>query len=520
MIKKTIFTSIILLTSLNANALHNSEDSIELRLNSLVKEVVKRNGEIVKQHLQTSIAQEQVEYEKGIYDPIINSNFTRQSTNVPNSVENELIRFQETYQDRVDYFDVGVSGLLPTGAKWSFLYTNNKKESSLIDQNKDYEKEYDSSVELSLEQPLLKDAGQDITEAKIALSKFERQISENEYKQKLMELQGLTIQMYWRLYGAQKIYQSWKKSISLAQKSLKDLEFRAKNGKVAQTEVLEAKSAMTIRMSEYENAKNKFNEAQNQLLTLLNLPYNPNDKFEFIIADEPENDASNLLGFDEYLNLAFENWPEYLSAKSNIKKEALQKKYSKNQSLPQLNIIGTIERTSLQNNRSDSYDQAFGPEFTSWSFGVQFSKPLLNSQAKSSLRMAHLKLQEAKVNLNALENNLINSINTKIDNLRSSKKQYKLYREGLAIKKKLLNVDQNKLLMGKINSKLMFEKEEEYMNFQRKYLSSIINWKTSEALLEIAIGNLLNKYDINLKDLNSLSVSNQINISEVFKNNK
>ena len=523
MTKKLILISTLLLSPLfgeSKSLNENDKTSISLSLNSLIKEVLIRNGDAIKEQLQVSISANQVEYEEGIYDPLFTTNFLRQSTNVPNSVENELVRYQETYQDRVDFFDAGVSGLLPSGAKWSFLYSNNKKNSSLIEQNKDYDTEYDTTFKLELEQPLLKNAGIEITEAKIALSKFENKVKENGYKQKLMELQGLTIQVYWRLYGAQKIYKSWDNSIALAKKSLKDLELRAKSGKIAQTEVLEAKSALNIRMSEYENAKNRFNEAQNQVLTLLNLPFNQNNNFVFEISDSPISDIKQLLNSKEYIELALEKWPEYQNAKQNVKKEQLQTKYSQNQTLPQLNIVGSLERTSLENNRSDSYDNSIDPEFSSWTMGVKLSMPILNQQANTSLEISKIKLQQAKIELATLENNLINSIMTKIDNVNSSIKQYSLYKEGLDYKKYLLEIENNKLLLGKANARELFEKEEDYMNYQRKFLSSIINWKTSEALLEISTGNLLKKHNIKIENLAQTSRTKSKKISDIFGENK
>lgn len=523
MIKRTVCGVLLLCSSLFSMEVQNTsneKNEISLSLNNLMHEVLKRNGDIIKEYLQLDISRNQIEYERGIYDPTITSSFIRQSTNVPNSTENELVRYQETYQDKVNFFDVGINGLMATGATWALSYSNNKKKSSLIDQYKDYDKEYETSAKFEIEQPILKGVGKTITEAKIKLAQFEDDIKNNAYKQKLMELQGLTIQVYWRLYGAQKIYKSWDKSIKLAKKSLEDLELRVKNGKVAKTELIEAKSALNIRMSEYENAKNKFNEAQNQVLTLLNLPYNQNNNFVFEIIDNPDKEVEKLLNSQKYIELALEKWPEYQNAKKNVEKESLQKKYSKNQTLPQFNLIGSLERTSLQSDYSDSIDNSVDPEFTNWTLGVKFSMPLFNQQAQSSLNISRVKYQQSKIELSNMQNNLINSIMTKIDNVESSKKQYHLYKEGLEKQEYLLEVENDKLMLGKSSARDMFQKEEDYMNYQRKFLNSIVNWKTSQALLEITAGNLLKKYNIKVENLGNQSNINNKNIFEILGNNK
>lgn len=508
----SIISSLLLSQNLSA------EEKIYLSLNPLVKEVLNRNGESVKEYFQTNISQTQISYEKGIYDPIFSTTVSRQSTNVPNSAEDKVIRYDaDTYQDKIDFLDTGFSGLLPTGTQWSLFFSNNKKQSSLIRQTENYDFEYDSSLKLQIEQPLLKNAGIEMTEAKIKLSEFEDEIEKYKYEQKLMELQGITIQLYWKLYGSYAIYKSWEQSIKLAEKAFEELEIRAKSGKIPQTEILEATSALNIRKSEYENAKNRFVELQNQILTVLNVSVNENEKFEFVLSEKPEDRISEVLSLSNYASQAFEKWPEYLISKKNLEKEELQLKYAKNQLLPKLNLVASTQRNALTSDRHDSYDGAFDDEFVSWALGLKFEKPLFDEKEKSSVKIALLKVNQAKIDLRSLENNLKNSLMTKIENLQGSKKQYLLYKEGLKIKKDLIDIDYERLSLGKITAKELFEKEEDYMNYQRKMLSSIINWKTAEAMLDISTGNLLNRYNIDVKSLQHSFEDNDVNIKELFK---
>ena len=123
-----------------------------------------------------------------------------------------------------------------------------------------------------------------------------------------------------------------------------------------------------------------------------------------------------------------------------------------------------------------------------------------------------------------MEKNIVNSLSTKIDAVESASKQYGLYKDGLELKKQLLDIEYEKLYSGKTSARVLFDKEEDYMNYQRKFLSSIINQKTSEALLLMSTGNLFAKYDINLGELNIENINNNDdkNIfapSENIKNN-
>lgn len=492
-----VYLSLASASLLYADSTDNNT-TINLSLKDLIKKVLQRNNEVLKQYNQIQISQEQIRYESGIYDPILNANYLKTSTHIPNSTENWLVRYQEEYRDKINSFDIGVGGVIQSGANWNLKFTNNGKRSSLIElKTPTNDTEYDSSVKLQLEQPLLKGFGQNIVEAKLNLAKIEKETSQNTYEQKTMELQGLVIQLYWRWYGADKIYQSWEKSIEMAEKSLVELKSRAEFGKIAQTELLEAISSINLRKSEYENAKSKVFEVKNQILTLLNLNSSDYKNIVFKIVDNPNDDKVELLDLETYSRMALENLPEYKALKKSLEKELLQVQYAQNQKLPQLNLVSSAETHSLEEKSRVSIDESFGKDFVSWSLGLKLNIPLFNNQADSSLNIAKLRLKQIYNDKESMEKNIINSLSTKIDTVESSVKQYALYQEGLNLKKQLLDIEYEKLYSGKTSARVLFDKEEDYMNYQRKFLSSIINQKTSEALLLMSTGSLFTKYDIN-----------------------
>ena len=515
--KKKILLSLWLI-SISTISLFGDTDkniTVNLSLKDLIKKVLQRNNEVLKQSNQVQISQEQIKYERGIYDPIFSTSYNKISTHIPNSTENWIVRYQEEYKDKINSVDVGISGVVQSGANWNLKFTNNSKQSSLIEQYKSYDTEYDSSVKLQLEQPLLKGFGQNIVEAKLNLAKIEKDTSQNIYEQKMMELQGLVIQLYWKWYGAEKIYQSWEKSIESAEKSLIELKARAEFGKIAQTDLLEATSSINLRKSEYENAKSKVFEVKNQILTLLNLNSIDYKHLNFKITDSPDDDKSKLLDLDTYAKMALENLPEYKALKKSLEKELLQVEFAQNQKLPQLTFVSSAETHSLEEKNRVSIDESFGKDFVSWSLGLKFSMPLFNTQADSSLNIAKLRLKQIYNDKASMEKNIVNSLSTKIDAVESANKQSMLYKEGLELKKQLLDIEYEKLYSGKTSARVLFDKEEDYMNYQRKFLNSIISQKTSEALLLMSTGNLFAKYDIKLSEFN-VGNTNQLDDKDIF----
>jgi outer membrane protein TolC len=339
---------------------------------------------------------------------------------------------------------------------------------------------------------------------KINLARVQGDIDESKFEQKLMELVGVTIQLYWKLYGAQKIAQSWETSLKIAEDSLKDIEMRAASGKIANTAVLEAQSSVNARRSEVLNARSKAVEAQNQLMTLLNVSASENKGIRLVPQDNPFGDYAEIMSPEEYVRLALERWPEYKIAEKAVEKEKIQVKNARDQLLPKLNLVGSVSTAGLTGDRSSAMRDVGEDKFLSWSVGVKLNIPILgNMQWKSGLSIARMRARQAENELNAFVKSLNNSIHSKVEALQSFKEQLLEYEKGLQVMDRILESERTKFKSGRASLKQLFEKEEDYVNYQRKVYSAVVNYRIAEASLEIAMGNILPKYGIDKKDIHS-----------------
>jgi outer membrane protein len=489
--------------ALSRSSPQGSEDiNVSASLQRMAREVVRRNASVFNDYLQAQMSREQITAEKGIFEPVFETSYNKQKVHVPNSTEDILIRQQLEYTEKSDAVNIGLSGLIPTGAQWSIQFLDNEKSSSLIEQYRTYMTEYNNTLKLSLEQPLLRGFGFDATMAKVNLAKVQGEIDENKFEQKLMELVGVTIQLYWKLYGAQQIAQSWETSLKIAEDSLTDIEMRAAGGKIAGTEVLEAQSSVNARRSELLGARSKAVEAQNQLMTLLNVSASENKGIRLIPKDNPFGDYAEILSTDEYVRLALERWPEYKIAKKAVEKERIQVKAARDQLLPKLNLVGSVSTAGLNSDRSGSMKDVGDDKFLSWSVGVKLNIPIFgNMQSKSGLSIAKMRARQAENELEAFVKSLNNSIHSKVEALQSFKGQLLEYEKGLKVMDRLLEAERIKFKSGRTNLKGLFAKEEDYINYQRKVLSAVVNYRIAEASLEIAMGNILAKYGIDKQDI-------------------
>jgi outer membrane protein TolC len=495
------------------------EKVVSVPLGKMIQEVSKRNASAINDYLQAQISGERIRGEQGIFEPVAQASYTKLRNHVPNSTEDIISRgsMRSDYIENADEVNVGINGLVPTGANWELKFVDRQRNSSVIEDYRKYAYEYSDSIRFSLTQPVLKGFGTTVTKAKIELAKIQKEVDDHKFNQKMMELIGVTVQYYWKLYGAQKIRDSWESSLQIAESVMSDIELRFKSGKVAKTEWLEAQSSIGIRKSELYNAESKVTEAQNQLLTLLNVSVSENAGIRLTATDEPFDRPWAVLTSEEYIKMALDHWPEYKIAKKNVEKEKIQLAYAENQVLPQLDLIGTVGFNSLDENRRDSLREVVTDKYVSWSVGVKLSRPLWdNARADSDRSIARLRTRQAELEINAVEKSLSNTVHSKVDALKSLQEQWKEYEKGLNARTQLLEIERMKLKAGRASLKELLAQEEEYVSYQRKALNCLVNYKLAEAMLDIASGHILQKYDVDKKWVQYKDQASNNDLEKIF----
>ncbi|MFZ4860370.1 MAG: TolC family protein [Desulfuromonadaceae bacterium] len=482
----------------------NSREAVvvPVSLQKIVLESVNRNTSAMSDYLQSMMSREQVLAEGGVFDTVFHTMLQAISSHSQNGAEDAVNRRANVYYDRTDSFEMGLGGLLPLGTLWDVKFNQNIRRSSTIDQYTSYEREYDNGLKLTLTQPLLKGFGTKATKAKITLAEVQSEIDAYKFEQKVMELVGVAVQVYWKLYGAQQILQSWEESNRVAEEAVKDLELRAVAGKIPRTEYLEGVSAVNIRKAELYNARSKVDEAQNQLLTLLNISAAEIKKIQFRITDDPFGTREILQDAESYITSSLDKWPEYRVARKKLEKEKTQIKYLENQALPQLDLLGTFGSTGLDRKYYKSFNYATDGGFLNWSAGLNFSVPLENAQANSTLKIARMRTKQAEMELNSFVKSYSNSIRSKLSEVSNNQSQLHDFETGLRIKTELLEIERQKLKAGRSNLKVLLDKQDEYISYQRRVLSGVVNCKLAEASLDSATGRILDKYGVDIKTLN------------------
>ena len=472
--------------------------TFSINLETLVQECVKRNSNVLLQRIQTDIGVNKIKYEEGILDPILTLSASKSQAHVPNDAIDSTIQQSSEYEDDVILYNAGVSGMLSPGTKWELSFNEQSKWSTYIE-NK-YPREHSNKIDLNIRQPLLKGFGSDNTLVKINIAKIDSLVARSEYTKNTMDLVGTVIQLYWKLYGSYKLYLSWEHSLNIANDQLVNIKQSLEYGKRSKFELYSAEKSVSLRKVELYNTKTAIFEIQNKILNLLSLSSSKNEDILLIPIDDAAIDKIEIPELQDSYEKSIANWPELQILKDKLQVSKLKVDYSKDQLDPQLDFTINVNKSSLNTDGQEARQNLVDKDFLSWSSGLEFSIPIYNDYAEQNYEIEKLKYIQSSVELNQIRRTLNNGIHSKIMNLKNNKISFAEYLHGITFQNKLVNMEYQRLELGKSSIVEVFEQQENLIKYERKMFNNIIELKLAEAALQKASGVLLERFNIELYD--------------------
>jgi outer membrane protein TolC len=462
-----------------------------LSLNEMLQQVVKLNQRVLMQKTEWGIKQAEKEKAHAIFEPDFIASFELADNSQKNTVEESLSRsFAPTYEERNWDYSAAIEGFAPTGAKYNLGFNLRELTNSVTESLTGEDNEWQVYLGFSLTQPLLKNAGFEVTRAGIHAAEAESEAAFHEYRQEMMQTVNMASVSYWEFYQAQEKLRLRQQSILIAGKILADNRERHRTGKMAETEVYEAMAGVASRNSLLSEADQEHLEAANKLRDVLSIE-SSESKLEIKASEVPIVDKK-AFNKGTILEKAFQLQPEYLATKAQLMKSDIKLAFAKNQRLPELDLIASYGLNGLDFRFRGAGRQIKDAEFDSWAVGMEFRVPLLGGiDSRAELKKSHLEKRRQLLALKDIEIKLTNNVDTAINKVSSAVEQLEFAEEIVAIQKKLLDAELVRLQSGKSNSRLVLEKEDDYRNALEIELKNRVKLQTALVELEQAGGTIL-----------------------------
>ena len=413
-----------------------------------------------------------------------------------------------------DNWDLSLSQKLVTGANYQFDFTNNRNKTNSATAG--LNPSYSSEFQLSLTQPLLKNFGIDLNKRNIHIAKNEVDISDHEFKTKVIETVSEVENTYWDFVFTLGDLEVKQKSLERAKDFQRRVKAQVLVGTMAPIETLQAESEVASREEFLLTAQDAIDDNQDKLKNILNIDFSSPQGISPIYPSTQANVLIEDFDFNEILKMALSNRPDYLAKKKDLENKDILVKYQENQIYPSVDLVGSLGINGLSGEAititsgtfqgTSAYGGGYGNSLTDalstnyydWEFGVKFSYPLGNRSAKSKLSASRLEKAQLILGIKDLEKKIILEVRESARQLTTDSKRIKAATIAKKLAEEKLKAEEKKFEVGLSTSFNVLKFQEDLAEAQSNEIKTIIDYKQSRIRFRKSIASTLKHHDVTL----------------------
>ena len=357
---------------------------------------------------------------------------------------------------------------------------------------------YTGGLALTLTQPLLRNAGIEVTKTFIRVAQNNAIVEEHVFRDRVLTVLATVEQTYWEVVFANENLKVAEAALKAAQELLASNRAKAKAGIMSIVDVLQAEAAVASRVEQILVADKTIRDQEDQLRRLLNpaeedlrqdLRLTPLD--QPVVTLEP-------ISLQEAIDTAIEQRPEIVQAKKNMETSDLNTKFAKNQILPTLSFQGTMGMAGLGSNYSNSVNNNFSGDFYNYGAGLVLSYPLGNRSAWSTYNKRQLEEKNAEASLVSVRQQIIVGVREAVRRVQTDFKRIETTRSARIMAEKQLQAEQERLKVGLSTTRFVLDFQRDLATAQGNELRATVDYNKSLSNLTRHKATTLDRYNLQL----------------------
>jgi len=362
---------------------------------------------------------------------------------------------------------------------------------------------YQTSLDLELRQPLLRDFGIDLNRAAIHASRNNFAISQQQFNLQVIQTVAAVEGNYWQLVFARQRVRILEELVRQADITLQRLENRV-NLDAGAGIIARNRGLIERTRGDLVSARNDVLIQQDRLLESMNDPNLPLRRmWEIIPMDEP---TTNPCPVDrkQAFQIALQTRPELISQELTIDTAGLAVGVAKNQLLPRLDLLARQEITAAAGSMGTAWQNQSDYDTVNYLAGLSFEIPIGNRSPTAELRKAELQERQEKLRLESYKDKIVLDVSISLQSLQSAY-------EETAVRLRAAKAEAGELQaylamedaaakseIGFLDRKLFAQ--ERLAQFQSSLAQAILKYNIALADIHRAQGTLLQYNNINLAE--------------------
>ncbi len=347
-------------------------------------------------------------------------------------------------------------------------------------------------------QPLLRNFMIDASRQQVMLARKNEEIADLQLRQQLTTTERAVRNAYYDLIGALGQLDVTRQSLELSQRSLRDNERRVEVGTMAQIDILEAQAEVARNEEAVIIAEANIKSFEDILRTLILNPQQPDFWSARLVPTERPTLTPQPVDVDAAIQNALANRTDILQARKRLESSQITIDYSRNQKLPDLNLIANYNTVGIagtafefgqgfpppvlnqsQRSFSDALRDVFGNDFKTWSVQLQLNYPIGTSQADASLASARLEREQELNQMRDLQTLVTAGVRDAGRQVSTSLQRVEATRKARDFAERRLEAENKRVTVGLSTTFQMFQAQRDLDSARQNELRALIDYNRS-----------------------------------------
>ena len=324
-----------------------------------------------------------------------------------------------------------------------------------------------STLGVTITQPLLRGFGSDLNRRFIRIAKNSQKISDYIFQQQVISTISGVIRLYDDLVSLIADRRVKQETVTTAQRLLEDNRNKVDQGTLAPIEATRAQAQVASAQQDLINAEGYVRQQELILKNVLARNWGsdaavhdariiPTD----MLALEPlPTEAPSAI-----VTAALQHRPEYQAAKLQIDNSQISLKGTKNELLPELDLVGNFQNSGLAGGQNPGFppstqpgvggnygtvlDQILKGTYPTYSVGINLTLPVRNRVAQADVARDELQLRQSQIRTKQLENQIRAEVEDALIALARTRAAYEAASQTTKLQEESLAIEQEKFDVG------------------------------------------------------------------------
>jgi len=464
---------------------------LSLSLQDAVARTLEHNVDIAVQRYDPQDAAEAVRQLRGFYDPLLTSTISKTSATDP---ARNFFSGAAKLESDTNLYNFGVVQQLPTGGVFRVDFNNDKTSTNSAFSI--FNPSNASSLDLRASQPLLRDFSIDSQRLQLKVAKRNREISDVQFRQTVVNTVAGVKQLYYDLLYAIDNLEAQRKSLSLAKKLLDENQIKVRVGTMAPLDVVAAESEVAGREEAVILAEAALLDAEDDVRrSIFADNAAENWTYHIVPTDRPTADPTPV-DPEAAVRNALEKRTDVIAARKNLENAIDNQRFAKNQTLPAVDLqasYGTVGQggvqvrdqegnllpTPIPGGFGDAFSDVFGRDFPTWTIGVNVTYPLFNRTAKAQSARARIGREQQEATLRRLEIQVTQEVRSAARAVETNFKRVQSTQAARVLQERRLDAEEKRFAAGMSTNFLVTQSQRDLAVAEVAQLRAIADYRKS-----------------------------------------